>query len=235
MLSRNIAIRDCLQLAICDNRCDASLKKYLKIKTWILDEAFWSRTMLARDLLVPLKNAINEVESDNCHVSVIPTIWHYICHATNSVLDEKGNLINDEEKDMVLEALSDQRDFSVSKIHLAANVLDPRFNGRHLSEEDTTKAENVIMKIAADRTFPMNEMANDLMQFKAKDGNVFGRPHIWNCAASLETDPLTWWKVNGGTRYLSCAALVILSFPCSIASVERANKEYSLQKTLKRN
>ncbi len=149
MLSRNILLRDFLRFAICYRRCDENLKQHGILKDLILDDGLWERAIVARNLLALLANAINEVESDSCRISVIPTVWSYVETIIKSVL-RKGDVLDDEEKDMVIDALNDRCEFTVRKVHLAGNLLDPRFVGKHVSEEGIAEAENFITKIASD-------------------------------------------------------------------------------------
>lgn len=104
-----------------------------------------------------------------------------------------------------------------------------------MTTDDITTAENLLVKIAEENDFSVEQLANDLMEYKAHSGNVFGRSHIWLAGSNLKTDPLIWWKANGSGTALGSVSLIIMSYPASIACVERANKEYSIQKTTKRN
>jgi len=101
-----------------------------------------------------------------------------------------------------------------------------------LTEVQTLSGENVIMDIANDLDI---NVVCDLMEFKSRSGNVFGehRSYIWK--TNMSTDPVVWWKAYAATRKLSRVAAVLLSLGASIAAVERPNKEFSVQKSKKRN
>jgi len=242
MLSRNIRLQDCLKLTVCDGRCgngstNKLQKKFQKIKELVMDEHFWERSKFAEELLIPFKHCINEVEADSCRVSVIPNVWSFAEVSAESLLQKYSleNIVTNDEKSMVAESILNRKDFTVRPVHKAANLLDPRFQGHVLNEEAVSVAEDTIIKLAGDRGFPTDKVIKDLMEYKSHGGEIFGRHHIWNVANDLNLDPVMWWKANGGMRFLASVARILLSFPTSIASVERANKEYSLQKTRKRN
>ena len=79
------------------------------------------------------------------------------------------------------------------------------------------------------------DVVSDLMEYRSRSGNVFGvhRSYIWKTIMS--TDPVVWWKAYAATRKLSRVAAILLSLGASIAAVERTNKEFSVQKSQKRN
>ena len=130
--------------------------------------------------------------------------------------------------------INNRREFCLGPIHYAANLLDPRFRGRILTEEETVAAEDKILAVANIEDLPADEVAADLLAYRTQSGTLFSSTRfIWNI--SYNTDPLTWWKGYAASQPLSSVAVILLSMSATSAAVERTNKEFGLQKTKLRN
>jgi len=137
-----------------------------------------------------------------------------------------------DEIELVKEAVAHRKDFSLRKTHMAAHLLDPRFCGSDLSlsEEQQNEGLNVICTLATNAGISKQDALQDYLLFKSHTGSVYGNDLIWD-AVNLDLDPLQWWQAFCSQRPLAIVAQLLMSLPSSIASVERANKEYSMQKT----
>lgn len=236
MTQRILEIRYCLQSCVTDLR----LQKYLALDNKIIkqlilsDDGFWMRTLATAAILKPIKNAILELEGNECKLSVMPRIWKVLDKVLRDNVQGTQSPFSEEEKNMFFSSLSHRRSFSIQPVHFAAHLLDPRFLATDINETECGLGEKLILKMAHDRHLIESDIITDLMEFKAKDGSLFGRCHIWK-NVDFDVDPLMWWKANGGTRSLAIVAKILFTFPSTTASVERANKQYSLQKTKLRN
>ncbi|XP_056635681.1 uncharacterized protein LOC130444521 [Diorhabda sublineata] len=118
-------------------------------------------------------------------------------------------------------------------VHLAANLLDPRYCGQNLSKDDLMPAIEAIIEVAKN-TPGINEVTvmTDIAEYKAKQ-KLWSKDIIWKAACKIS--PTTWWKGYCSTRELSRVAVRILNIPPTAASCERNWKAFSNIKTKKRN
>ena len=105
------------------------LTKYRATK--LLNEVFWEKVEGLQRLFLPIAKTIKTVEGDEPHLSSV-------IQFLNSILEEVENtsivtpLFKKEEADFV-DIVKKRRSFCISNIHLAANLLDPRYRGKDLS------------------------------------------------------------------------------------------------------
>jgi hypothetical protein len=204
MLERNITLSNSIRLTLDDPRCHAAItaSKSELLAERIRNSDFLQRTKFCVSVLTPMKHAIQEVEADLTKISVIPRVWNYMKQTITTAVLSSGLTVCQKDKEDLLNAFQKRRDFSIQPIHMAGNIIDPRFSAIDLTEQ-------------------------------AKFGPVFQRPHIWN--VTNEIDPLAWWIAHVNSRMLGTVAKTIFSMAATVACVERANKESSLQKTNLRN
>ena len=109
------------------------------IKKTILSEVFWDQASGYVNLLKPVADGILKLEGDNICLSQVLQVMSDVSQAININAEASPFLKSEEEslKKIVL----DRREFLVKQIHLAADLLDPKFNGCHLSGEERVSTE----------------------------------------------------------------------------------------------
>jgi hypothetical protein len=242
MVHRNINIKEALMLSVLDSRNTQLFNSNKAVKTNVLDDdGFWLKSQYVAKLLLPIKNAIQEVEGDLVPISVVPRVWQVLKYQLKATADEmhKKSFITHQEIDNLMSFVNKRIQMNQLSVHCAAALLDPRFSGVDLgmSDADVAAAENVILTIAHNKGIQQVDILNDLAQYRARQDPYCAvtRAHMWEHASLLQTDPRMWWSSYITGRPLSKVATIMLSLPCSTAAVERGNKAYSLQKTKKRN
>ncbi|XP_065683376.1 uncharacterized protein LOC136096142 [Hydra vulgaris] len=239
MLQRNILLCDSLRLEVTDEKAQKYLdkhnnKKGIDLKELVLNETFWKKTDLIFKLLKPISEAILESESDAASVSIVPQVFFYVITEISDVL-QNSTLFTLHQKEDIITCIKKREDFVVRPIHFAANLVDPRFVGQKLNHSEMLLAEQHVFRTAENETLATDIILDELISFKARS-EIFSqdnRSYIWKL--NEDCDPVTWWKAYAPTTLLNRIALILLSCNCSIASVERANKEFSLQKSKVRN
>lgn len=199
------------------------------------------RSQFVAQLLLPIKNAIQEVEGDVVPVSIVPRVWQVLRFRLQGVADQMYNssLINSSEIAELMSCVDKRIEMNQKAVHCAAALLDPRFQGLDLgmSDECVAAAENLIITLAQNQQIEQVHILDDLAKYRARQGPycATARSHIWSHASSFQLDPCMWWSSYAMGRPLFKVATILLSLPCTTAAVERGNKAYSLQKTKKRN
>lgn len=225
-----ISNKFCLQTLAVNEAVVQNLQK--DIKALLLDDdIFWVRLENTQDLLEPIGKWITKIEEDKPNASLVPEIFANL----KSVFAEKVPKCpaNKVEEKKIMEILIDRQDFCLHKFHLAANILDPHYQGHSLSPEEHVDGLEFINKIAEHiKDVEDREVITDFAKYKAKDG-LWAKDFVWKCAQEL--DPTTWWKGMCSTSALSKVACAILSMATTSAATERSFSTYSQIHTKKRN
>ena len=116
-------------LSISEEAKDAGLDQ--SVKTLILSEAFWEKLEGYIELLKPISDAIKYSEGDSVPLSIVAKTFYDIEKNINDGV-AKSPVLKKEEK-AVKKIISDRKSFIMRAIHFAANLLDPRFKGKHLT------------------------------------------------------------------------------------------------------
>jgi hypothetical protein len=241
MVKRNIDLKQALMHCTLDSRCLKAFSSKKIEKALILDEdGFWTRSRLVAQLLKPVKDAISEVEGDVVPVSIIPRLWKVLkCRVTKAAQGlVNTSAISTDDMAQLLTFVDYREEFCLHPAHMAANIIDPRFMGGDLTDEQVSSAESVILEVASRCGISDIDCLDDLSNFRARQGLVYSadtRSHIWKHASSFDLEPLTWWSSYAPSRPLGTIAKTLLVLPATIAAVERTNKAFSQQKTKHRN
>lgn len=78
---------------------------------------------------------------------------------------EGSSFLSEDEDESVTSVINSWRKFCLGPILDAANLLDPRFRGRILTEEETVAAEDKILTVANMEDIPADEVAADLLEY----------------------------------------------------------------------
>jgi hypothetical protein len=173
-------------------------------------------------------------------ISIIPRLWKVLrCRVTTAAQDlVNTSVISTEEMDQLLAFVDYREEFCLHPAHMAANIIDPRFMGGDLTDEQVSCAESVILEIASRCGIADTDCLDDLSNFRTRQGLIYSadtRSHIWKHASSFDLKPLTWWSSYAPNRPLRKIANILLVLPATIAAVERTNKVFSQQKNKHRN
>lgn len=204
------------------------------VKQTILSDEFWSGLLCLHELLSPIVKWITILEGDKCPLSRVAEAFFEIEVAFNEALTDSPISIEEEEE--IRRKLKKRRDMTLRPIHLAANVLDPKCNGKHITVQEQVEANQMIHKrseyLYGGQTQITCQIFNDLADYRDKNG-IFGQEYVLNTINSL--DARTWWRVHFYNSKLSIIASQILSQPPSSAATERSFSKYGNVHTVKRN
>ena len=74
------------------------------------------------------------------------------------------------EEQKIMDILADRQKFCLHKFHLAANILDPRYQGHNLSTEEHVDGLEFINQISEHMNdVDAGEVITDFAKYKAKD------------------------------------------------------------------
>jgi len=96
---------------------------------------------------------------------------------------KNNNILNIEEKHNIMEAFDLRKEFCQSKIHKAANILDPKYFGKSFNSDDHNEALEFIYKLSKhldNIEIDARKVISVFANFKNKSGpfsktkNIFG-------------------------------------------------------------
>lgn len=144
------------------------------------------------------------------------------------------NFLVESEKSVILQKVKDRKKKSLKDIHFAANILDPSFNGKSLTDDEQIAGTEFIHKCASNM---YNEedtvlVLKQLAEFRLSEG-YFAKPYV--VQTSKELDALLFWKGICINLKLSAVAIKILEMPATSAATERSFSTYGNIHNAKRN
>ena len=195
------------------------LKVDVEISSKLLDgDNFWMPVESCMEILQPITSALTKITSPKALLSDILQEFSKIMSNLAENL-EKSPLTSDE-KVTVQQAIEESRSLCCFPVHAAANLLDPRYRGQTLNEDDIAGAMDFVIRQSLHLNLDAGKVMASLAEFQAQEGRLWSMPSIW--AAADHTDPSIWWKGMCGTQKIMPIASSLLSIlPTSSASMKR--------------
>lgn len=100
----------------------------------MLSETFWDQCEGLVKLLKPVADAITKVEGDDKHLSIVMKVFSELQQSFDDNLSSSPILKSEEAT--FKKIIPERKKFLVKSIHLAANLIDPRYRGCHISGEE---------------------------------------------------------------------------------------------------
>jgi hypothetical protein len=172
MVKRNIRLKKALMLSVLDSRCSKALASKKVEKSHILDnDEFWAQSRLVAALLEPVKDAIAEV-GDTVPISIMPRLWKVLRHKVEKAAQQmlEKSIITTDDLELIMKFVTKREELCMQPVHMAASIVDPRFIGNDLSEEQTAVAESVILNVASKRQISELACLDDLADYR------YGKP-----------------------------------------------------------
>ncbi|KAB7504662.1 hypothetical protein Anas_10839 [Armadillidium nasatum] len=189
--------------------------------TKLLNEVFfWEKVEGFQRLFLPIAKTIKTVEGDEPHLSSV-------IQFLNSILEEVENtsivtpLFKKEEADFV-DIVKKRMSFCISNIHLAANLLDPRYRGKDLSPTENVQAFQKVYNLS-------REM---LDVDENKNWQIFP---VRGASLSNNVSSTAWWIGLCKHCEISKVASRILDLPAISAACERSFSAQANIHSKKRN
>ena len=143
-----------------------------------------------------------------------------------------------QEQEKLATIFAEREEFCIKIIQKAANILDPRYHGMLLCDEEKVAAIEFICGLA--ETFSSCELLTvdstkvhqDCVLYSAKAG-FYAMPLLWKNIANIS--PVPWWNGYCANQELSKIAGRVLKLPSTTAAVGRSLSCNSNIHTAKRN
>jgi hypothetical protein len=188
-----------------------------EIRQLILDnDVFWVQLQNSLKILDPIALAITKSESNDALLSDVPQLWCNVASAISSNLTTSP--LNSQEEKNVVEILNRRKIFCCQKIHAAANLLDPRYKGGCLSDDDICNAFDFITEKSNHLKLDTGKVISNVAEYRSSSG-FWSRKSIWESAKYI--NPTTWWSGLCTAQPLNPLASRLLQVPPTSAACER--------------
>jgi hypothetical protein len=175
----------------------------------VADEEFWRVADMCVSAFDPVVQLLALLESDHATLGLA-----FHCMAMYEEFLPQTDLFKDCPEISAL--WKGRRSFMYSPIAVASYILDPRFRGRKLTQDQKKQGIDWIGKRAPTALGELASWLNETL------------PHELETAA-WETSPVAWWTLKSGTYDgLIPIAQRVLSVPCNSASSERIWSNFSM-------
>jgi hypothetical protein len=170
---------------------DATVNKLFKkkashrtLRQVMLDNEFFETADIICKALSPLCVLITLLEGDYANLSFA---WHQL-----TVFEKylKSTELADCYPE-ILKYYRSRKQFAFCDVVALANLLDPRYRGMDLSNEEKINARKLLVAMSG------NEILSELQEFLVKSSRTNKEIFI----ESLISDPLVWWEATGGLYY----------------------------------
>lgn len=181
------------------------------------EETFWSKICLLISIFEVIVKWITLLEGDEPKISLVVEAFHEIELIWQKFLN--SDIITIEEKHQLNECLKKRKQYVLKPIHFAANILDPAFNGVHLSNNEQVLGTEYIDQKSIDMCPNHSiDIMTQLTEYRCKEG-FFSNSYVFKSVDKLS--PTVWWKGTCFCLKLSVIALAILEMPPTTAATER--------------
>lgn len=175
------------------------------------------------NLLTPIVNAITVLESNHNLIHRVRSLLNDVEKKVEACFSSSitNSLFSITEELKIINNVAKRKIFILGKIHLAAELLDPKSQGLELNADERVDALEFIYNLGIEMKI---DIMNDLSDYQSKQG-YFAKKFIWE--NSLITDPVRWWKFLDHISPLPKVAVRILTAPCTSAATERTFSTFS--------
>ena len=156
---------------------DPEARIHEKIVTDVLNLELKRRTVEYLKILKPVAVALDRIQRDSTLISEATELW---INLKNEMTDE--GLFRTED---IAEKFFNRYDTALTDCHLFANMIDPRYQGKKLTEEERKKGLQYLWSDCP-------AFQPTYMKFKSK-AEPFSR-QFFDMATLEEVHPLTWWN-----------------------------------------
>jgi len=116
------------------------------VKQFINNNVFWYRVKNLHNFLKPIAYWITRIESDLPQLCIVPEIFVEIKKQYETCI--KNVSCFKTEKNLIQNKIQSIKEFSVQQIHLAANVLHPKYRRNNLTADEYVDAATFIHKLS---------------------------------------------------------------------------------------
>ena len=191
------------------------------VRSNVLDEeSFWPKVTSCLETIQPVPDAILKIEGDSAVLSDVPEIFYDLSRTVIAALESAKQ---SKLKKQVEKIISYRKEFSCQPVHFAANLLDPRYKGEHLSKDEILSAIDYVNQVADHLHLDCSKVMANLAEYRM-NSDLWSRESVRNAAKSIK--PHVWWQGMCAGEELTPIAARLLRLPPHSISSERVWSGY---------
>lgn len=185
------------------------------------EDVFWKQLRSCLDLVTSVSSAITTLESDKALLSAVKKVTESFKTQVAAWLESSA--LTQEEPAQVTHVMSEREEFCVQPIHIAANLLDPRYRGKNIGDAQVAVTLDWISGQAVHLSLDIGKLISNVAEYGAYK-EIWSREAVWNSAKHL--NPSTLWQGLCSNQPLSPLACRVLLIPPSYAASEPNRSEF---------
>lgn len=223
-----------LKLLWVDDECSHLLQDKQDLKSRILDDNFWLKVNDLNNFIKKTVEWIVILESNTSQISYVAECFLKLKNDMLAALPTTSVFSSNEKKS--IKRLLDFREGKIlHPIHFAANILDPNFRGKILSQaQEISAMEFIETKIG--QVFHSVEdtvaVFGELAQYRCSHG-FYAKEYVKKSAETI--DPLTWWMGICSSSPISKVSQKILAMPATNTVIEHSFSTQSFIRSARKN
>lgn len=163
--------------------------------------------------------SLDKIQKDSCTLSEAIDVWKDLLEFFEKNCDSSE-----------IEKLKDRYDMAVTPPHFLANMLDPKYNGTRLSEEESDSALQYIY------SYHPSVLA-EIINYQAQCAPF--KPYLFNSDTVNNISPMAWWSALFKRKLISndlnTLTMQLFTAVCSSAGIERLFSSFGFIHSKSRN
>ncbi|XP_065318646.1 uncharacterized protein LOC135926645 [Gordionus sp. m RMFG-2023] len=206
------------QIQICKKALKASVVEVavcdicpIEITNNILNEEFWT----------PLATSLLKVKGDKC---TLAQVKNEMLNLEKHIIQSCHDSIFSPSQEKKIKVMFEKRKTDLNTCaHNAAYLLDPQYQGGHLTNTEFDEACNIIQELGILQGGDNQNILSNIVNFRSKSG-IFNSHNMWKVVTSIRNNQISassWWNAFCPPCPLREVANILLTFPSSTSSSER--------------
>lgn len=196
----------------------------------IIDEDYWTNVKALLELLKPIADTIRLVETNKDTLSIVLGLVRTIRKHLTAHVPALASKLNFD-KTIIFESFERNRLASVSPVHYAANLLDPRTRANALTDDEIIEGISYISFRANAMHTNRNEVISDLAFYRTKQG-LWAKQFVWEALEATAADEneltaVSWWNGICSSSPLAKIASAVLQCVTSTIRTEKFLNTYT--------
>ena len=173
----------------------------------ILQETFWDNALILERLLQPIKETLKLVEAQSD--MSLGQIKHSLVLIAKDIMSYMKQVVITMEEQTSIECfLKESLKRGSTILHVASNIIDPRYQGRDLEEgEFTNGVEYMCKMVKVLQIGEENELLQNLSRYRLRE-REWQSDYLWSTPIE---NPRMWWSSKCGPSVLNKLACTMLS------------------------
>lgn len=234
--------KTCLQSCVIEESVSVIISANDRLN--IFDPLFWKNNEELLSFLKPFVDLITLFENNSTTISDVKYSMTNVVNKFKKDITDTA-MFNKKEISKIKKKIDYRYKMAITPCHNAAYLLDPRYLGDGLSDNEIDEALAVLLKMSKGQDANTGtDLLSEITNFKSRSGHLFDNRLMWKVSKNVKTGrsnssssvlPHAWWKMWLNETKLCEMAVKLLTMPASSAASERNWSTWNLIHSKLRN